>query len=201
MSDRTIATDALATLGTLIDETQKRDAIHLAVIPVKAGCNLRPAQDVFIDLDGLASAFYGGQGEPEPLGIVDPFVRLNYPETIRPGQWFWLVIYPRKITSLRHVWSHPAFVDEGVIETVPLAAKEFSRQWLEDFAERLFSYAPDGMTRLDVLLAGAEKGGFSQDIEYGPGLAPNSEFWFHYEQYTGRKVMKANRRDYFRCSC
>ncbi len=36
MSDkRSVATDALATLGTIIDETAKRDAIHLAVIPME----------------------------------------------------------------------------------------------------------------------------------------------------------------------
>ncbi len=38
MSDtRTVATDALAMLGTIIDENAKRDAIHLAVIPMVAG--------------------------------------------------------------------------------------------------------------------------------------------------------------------
>lgn len=38
MSDkRSVATDALETLGTIIDDKQKRDAIHLAVEPVVAG--------------------------------------------------------------------------------------------------------------------------------------------------------------------
>jgi hypothetical protein len=39
---RSVATDALATLGTIIDDTQKRDAIHIAVEPVIAGERLRP---------------------------------------------------------------------------------------------------------------------------------------------------------------
>ena len=38
---RSVATDALETLGTIIDDTQKRDAIHLAVEPVVAGERLQ----------------------------------------------------------------------------------------------------------------------------------------------------------------
>lgn len=44
--DRAVFTDALHTLGTVIDATQGRDAIHLAVEPVIAGEMLKPGQDV-----------------------------------------------------------------------------------------------------------------------------------------------------------
>jgi hypothetical protein len=40
--NRPVATDALATLGTIIDKTAARDAIHLAVEPVVAAHTLRP---------------------------------------------------------------------------------------------------------------------------------------------------------------
>lgn len=98
MSDRTVATDALETLGSIIDENQKRDAIHLAVDPVIAVQKLLPGQDVgFVE---------GGVGLCDnPVGIVDPFLR----RPVLAGQRFWLVVYPRKITSLRHVWAHPNF--------------------------------------------------------------------------------------------
>lgn len=104
MSDkRTVSTDALETLGTIIGPGEKRDAIHLAVIPVIAGQDLLPGQDVGVSGCMAITAC-------EKIGIVDPFLT----KLVSKGQYFWLVIYPRKITSLRHVWSHPAFDDADV---------------------------------------------------------------------------------------
>lgn len=194
--NRSVATDALATLGTIIGPNEKRDAIHLAVFPAQAGSNFGPGDHVKLE-DGLAVHAYENDG----IGIVDPFLNEeNYRSAVKPGQWFWLILYPRQISSLRHVWSHPAFKDElDSTATAAVDAREESRKWLEEFAIRLFSYKPDYGTRFDVLIANAESGGFGTDIEYGEGREPNEEFWFHYERYTGRKVK--NRPEYFRCAC
>ncbi len=102
---RSAHTDALATLGTIIDKTAARDAIHLAVVPAIAGVNLLRGEHVFLR-DGKAYSF-GATGETS-LGIVDPFLQ----EPVAKGEHFWLIIYPRQITSLRHVWEHPAFPSE-----------------------------------------------------------------------------------------
>jgi hypothetical protein len=101
--NRSVSTDALATLGTIIDASQKRDAIHLAVEPVVAGESLMPGDHITVE-DGIATATETGAG----LGIVDPFLKGR----VRKGERFWFVMYPRMVHSLRHVWSHPAFVDE-----------------------------------------------------------------------------------------
>lgn len=208
---RTVSTDALETLGMIHTRDEKRDAIHLAVIPVTAGSNLEPGDHVYLDGDGMAVKFYEDESKAEPLGIVDPFIKRVYRNgvsygTIKPGQRFWLVIYPRVITSLRHVWTHPALPDEmTALQTQVNDAREESRKWLEGFAARLFSYEPSNWdtgeptSRLDVLLEGAEHGGFGTDIEYGEGTKPDAEFWMHYERYTGRKV--ATKHEYFRCAC
>lgn len=42
----TVVTDALQTLGSIIAPNQGRDAIHLAVEPVKAAMSLNPGDHV-----------------------------------------------------------------------------------------------------------------------------------------------------------
>ena len=101
MSERPVSTDALETLGKIHRKKEKRDAIHLAVLPVRAGMQLFPGQIIRID-DGEAYLDSAG------LGIVDPFLTKEIDE----GEKFWMVLKPRLISSLRHVWSHPAFDDE-----------------------------------------------------------------------------------------
>ena len=100
---RTVHTDALDILGRVItDEDQiGRDAIHLAVEPVVAGQTLHAGMEVGRMADGT----FGYSNITKTLGIVDPFIR----NVVQIGQKFLLVIYPRQITTLRHVWEHPEF--------------------------------------------------------------------------------------------
>lgn len=101
---RSTHTDALATLGTIINDQEKRDAIHLGVEPIQAGRNLVRGAHVGIGPDGKA---YVESKNIKAVGIVDPFLN----DIVLAGQWFWLIVYPRQITSLRHVWEHPDFPD------------------------------------------------------------------------------------------
>lgn len=67
MSDkRSVTTDALQTLGTIIDDNAGRDAIHLAVEPMVAGEDLKAGEHVGIE-DGVATT-----ETLKLLGIVDP---------------------------------------------------------------------------------------------------------------------------------
>jgi hypothetical protein len=86
------------TIGRLIAGDAGRDAVHVAVAPTTAPCELRPGQHV--DPGGRPE----GPGVT-PVGVVDPFLR----EPVRPGERFWLFLYPNTVTSLRHEWTHPAY--------------------------------------------------------------------------------------------
>ncbi len=97
--DRPVHTDALRTLGKILTEPQGRDAIHIAVLQVKAGHFLQPGQRI-TQKDGIAVGTNG-----IATGIVDPFLK----DTVQEGQMFWMLVLPRTITSLRHVWDHPLF--------------------------------------------------------------------------------------------
>ena len=100
---RTPHTDALETLGMIHTRIEKRDAIHLAVEPVMATQKLQPGEFIRIR-DGSA---YPAPAH-EAHGIVDPFL-IDGPHT---GEFFWFVMKPREVSSLRHVWTHPDFPDE-----------------------------------------------------------------------------------------
>lgn len=136
---RSTVTDALKTLGSIIDETAARDAIHLAVEPIVAGQHLAPGEHVKIE---NGSAWCTGIGHG--VGIVDPFLA----QPVLKGERFWLVVYPRQITSLRHVWEHPDFPASIDVATVPQYSE--SEQWIRNFADRVSLH-------YDVLMDGARE--------------------------------------------
>jgi hypothetical protein len=189
---RSVATDALETLGTIISENEKRDAIHLAVEPVIAGHPLAPGEHVGL-IDGRAHA----NATPH-LGIVDPF--LGRP--LLPGERFWLVVYPRQITSLRHVWEHPSFPASPDVTLAPRYSE--SEQWIRDFANSVSLH-------YDVLMDGArewvdskKRGSWGEYLCFGGLLEGESvpeKFWPHYEAVTGEKVEEDHRGSFFTCSC
>jgi len=192
MSDeRTVTTDALETLGTIITENEKRDAIHLAVDNVVAGEKVYPGQDIEI---------YEGEAFHRSItgkfvGIVDPFLD----EPVQKGEHFWLVVYPRTITSLRHVWVHPDFEDDDPLAEV--SSKEDSEDWLRAFIDR--SDCPD----YETVIAKALNNDNSWDNEYlhfdgrdAHGDIPK-EFYDHLAVVTGIVVPTDDRASHFSCSC
>jgi hypothetical protein len=194
---RTVSTDALETLGSIIGDKEKRDAIHLAVEPVTAGETIWPGQNIGLH-EGKAYAT-GDHRKIKALGIADPFLK-NRAET---GSRFWLIIYPRQITSLRHVWSHPDF--EEAAETAPekpLSSKEASEKWLREFianADCPSSYDLVVSTALTNKSSWSEEYLHFQDSDAHGDIPP--EFWDHIEVVTGVIIPAENRAKYFSCSC
>jgi hypothetical protein len=214
---RSVSTDALETLGTLIGENEKRDAIHLAVEPVVANEDLYPGEDI-----GLISPGVGGRSD-KPVGIVDPFLE---EEIVKKGQHFWLVLYPRQITSLRHVWSHPAFPEEPEVsspsQTVFTEEEEMkikrvngiisgSEQWLRNFCAN--NDCPSYETVMEVVMSDEDQGDIDEDyghtwkknddyiVFYGTDAHASipDEFWEHVEAVTGKRF--TTRPTHFSCSC
>lgn len=191
---RSVATDALETLGTIIDDTQKRDAIHLAVEPVTAGEKLYPGQKIYL----INKYAYAAKPTQTHVGIVDPFLD----EPVFPEQKFWLIVPPRQITSLRHVWTHPSFPEEVVSPTLSEQEqnKKDSEKWIRDFVSR--SDCPD----YDTLMAAVRL--YSPDYDDylhfsgrdAHGEIPD-EFWYHAGVVLGRTFNISESPKYFSCSC
>lgn len=194
MSDkRSVHTDALETLGTIIDENAKRDAIHVAVEPCIAADRLLPGQHVGI-VDGKAT-----RKAEKKLGIVDPFIE----DIVMPGERFWLLIYPRTITSLRHVWSHPDFEENNIPKTAEpeLTEKEKSQLWINNFADEIRQHPESLMNAADKWVETDDGGDYTYDNSesYKDHWDKFPEFWRHYEIVTGRKPKR--NQSFFTCSC
>jgi hypothetical protein len=186
------ASDASQTIGTIIGEGHSRDAIHVAVMPAKAAYPLKPGEHVGPVAEGVMGIC------DDPIGIVDPFL----PDNVRGGQWFWLCIYPRRITSLRHVWTHPNLPDEvasPVIEPVALTpVSEAAQNWLAEFA---ISFGESYDELIDRANAYLDSGEFWVGGDDFQGLGIPDGFWDQFEKATGRIVSSNRRDDFFSCSC
>jgi hypothetical protein len=109
--------DTLKKLGTIREQDEGRDAIHIAVltIPVTDQRRITPGQEV----DALGRPTY--RKDQVPVGIVDPF--LPGPIEVQEGQWFYVYLFPGTISGLRHVWTHEAFPEEPIQVEVNLDGK------------------------------------------------------------------------------
>lgn len=183
--------DAQETLGTLIDENAGRDAIHVAVFPAVAGERLAPGQHVGKD---------GSPSTKPHVGIVDPFLA----GLVFPGERFWVLLYPRTITGLRHVWTHPAFGDE--VAPIAADAKATSEKWLRDYIDRSDCPSYEEVIGTAVAHLNGNRSGWG-DKEYlhfngqdAHGEIPD-EFWEHFEVVTGMIAPQDDRPRYFSCGC
>lgn len=220
---RTPHTDALETLGTIHEKDEYRDAIHLAVEPVEAGEDLAVGQDITF-VNGKAYALRAGE---EAIGIVDPFLARQ----VKKGQRFWLVVKPRMITSLRHVWSHPAFPDEASVEflknalatpgddIVPELVAEtpegLAYKWIAEYAESLSGgydedYGDQTITADELISYGEafsdsqKKGGWGDYLVKGgllEGVSVSDEFWDNLAVLKGTTIVDEHRGNFFSCSC
>ena len=84
-------------IGSLIVGDAQRDAIHVAVAPVVAGCLLHPGERVGI-VDGKATPATAFQ-----IGVVDPFLSVR----VANGERFYLFLDPGAANEFRHDWTHP----------------------------------------------------------------------------------------------
>ncbi len=93
-------------VGKLIsDDEQRRDCIHVAICPVIAGEEIYPGDHVGF-LNGSRDVVIGENHiDVVLIGIVDPYLK----RPVNRGDRFWLFLYPGTVTSIRHLWTHPAF--------------------------------------------------------------------------------------------
>ncbi len=177
-------------LGNTPTEAHKRDAIHIAVAPVKAGRILHAGD--FVKLNDSGEAIHALV--PEAIGVVDAFLQ----DRVRPGDTFWLMLFPQTITSLRHEWTHPAFEREAVSDNTNTQKAE-SEKWLRNWAvNHAFTYDYVLSVLNEMLSSGYACAGDDSQAE-----AFNEDrinLLLHASIITG-KTMEDVEGAYFSCSC
>lgn len=182
--------DTQTKLGQIIEGDQMRDAIHIAVAPVTAAMDLKSGQHVGF----LEGQTVGGPCK-KPIGIVDPFL----PRGVQRGERFWLFLYPNTITSLKHVWTHPAFIDDPQNNSAKSASESWMRAWAMEHMSADY-YGDDGKLSPEVAYANAIDAGHNHRV--GPYEEArehiDNEWWYHWEAITGER---GDRDTYFSCAC
>lgn len=87
---------SVVNLGEVPAYDAQRDAVHVAVVPLKAGEDLQPGDRVRIDYGVLH------KDDVNCVAIVDPFRK----GTISRYSQVWVLMQPNEVTKLRHTWEH-----------------------------------------------------------------------------------------------
>jgi hypothetical protein len=198
----------LGELITEVGEQNQRDAVHIAIVPIKAHARLRPGEAVGVTSDGKNSAFNNVE-----VGIVDPYLK----KAVEKGQTFWLFLYQGSVNTLRHEWTHPAFPSHPMEQTVePVFAgseeekklsyaereKAMSEVWLRAYAMRVnHYYDPD--EAYSVLVNDLKSGTLvyhGTDMHSRGELLNEAELKHHAEIVLGQTI-DFDGFEYFSCSC
>lgn len=176
-------------LGQFPNPYAQRDAVHVAIIPVVASSNLSPGERIGVtEADGV---FYSDSDADEPIGIVDPFLTRN----VKPGERFYLCLFPGSVYGMRHHWLHPQFQskaepNDDKKEMARLVIKKCADEAGLDFDE-IIRAANDYLDNGEYLVEGSRW--------YRHHL--DESFWGAFEVWTGRNVPSDDRGSFFSCSC
>ena len=177
-------------LGFKAAPTSRRDAIHVAVVPARAGEALMPGEHVFLEQeDSVLTCFSKGVPKKPRVGIVDPFLD----QDIEAGEYVWVCLYPGSVRSIRHDWSHPAIDgDESVKLEESVDFMNEAAALLDMKPEELIDAATDWVRHDETFVAPTT---CYNEIDW-------REFWLHYERVTGFHCPREKEHDFpYGCSC
>lgn len=174
-------------LGELVDASAQRDAVHVAIAPVIAVERLHPGQHIGFITGNKEKV---GSSSLNLIGVVDPFLK----EDVLQGQRFWIFLYPKTITSLRHDWSHPAFSATDLKEDAEKRIREIAAICDMGY-DMLMNAAGHWLAYGDY----TTQHGYESWRDNFPAYA--EEFWKLYSQVTGATVPEDKRENFFSCSC
>lgn len=101
-------------LGELLNGTEERDAIHVAVLPVIALGEIQPGERVGVSLRYDGEYTVDPDGSTFAVGIVDPFLK----RAVKRGDRCLVLMNPGTTTVPRHHWICPSIPEPEPAEEV-----------------------------------------------------------------------------------
>lgn len=169
-------------IGTILQQYEPRDAVHVAVFSAYCDYALNRGDRVKL-VPGFNNKVI--KSDDEGIGVVDPFLLTPVYE----GQIFYVFMYPNTIISLNHNWTHPSFLKNEDPKTNMGEAEKWLRAFclmnLADFDE-LIPAVLECTNRSNGPHFGTDRGAdLLREKDY--------EFWHYIEQYTGNKFSEDHR--------
>ena len=189
-------------LGQILNGTEKRDAIHVAIAPVIAEATLRPGEPIGFTDAGDSEKVGGADkfSKIKQVGIVDPFLKAP----VKRGQRFYMFLLPNTVTGMRHEWIHPAFEEqeaEKVLAGINRLDNTPSVQWLTQHAKEFEISYEELIEGGKVFLANGDMICLGFDTPTA-AYEEAGTFWKHFEIVTGIKVPDDQKAEnIFRCAC
>lgn len=110
-----------ALLGTSPVEAGYKDAIHVAIVALRAAKKLEPGEHITLNDNGEAIP----TSSDKSFGIVDPFLTDN----VMRGKLFYGVLNPDEVPNVRHHWDHEKFGFEA--PTTPPSRNKYLEQYAD----------------------------------------------------------------------
>lgn len=210
-------------IGQIITgQGQQRDAIHIAVVPMKvqeprgrglyAGTRVKLARGK-VDVVRV----WDEDEDPEDtcIGIIDPFINTGWNKPVSDGDEIWVFLFPGTITSLRHDWTHPKIPyevpakpegcnlgEEQLVRWTALRldgkVKDHSDKWMQEYCDSIEEDVSDIM---DAAYDAIHHGDYYSKGSKFESMSLPGEFWDHYYVLTGENVPDNERHSFFSCSC
>lgn len=163
-------------LGMPPDSLGVKDAIHIAVVSLRAGQLLKPGQNIELNEDGEAIR---SRNKKDSFGVVDPFLKNN----VMRGESFWGLLSMHEVPNVRHTWDHPKLSFESPITPIKY------NSILEHIASELGITYPELMFACRKMIDTDKKTAIqkSEDEIYSLNSDYNCELWSEWSDETGEK--------------
>jgi hypothetical protein len=191
--------DPLKSIGRKLKGDEKRDAIHIAVLPAILGDDsLYAGKRVKLRL-GEPNVVVSATGEHDSIGIVDPFLDgyNNYP---KKGDRVWIFMNPGMTTGMRHEWTNPQ------VDNLPkfsgseaeIFIRNFAEEWNFDYHELIANASAESESEWGNYITA-----HGVDLHHRSELGDDHDkFWECLEVLTGKKFDAEHRERFgWSCSC